>query len=75
MTKHEINACRMFLSDFPENWTFDRVLHAIEDDGDDRTDGRWIAVWRPLQHMSRDDLAEAIYDAAKFLSTQYGEAA
>lgn len=74
MTKHEINACRMFLSDFPKQWDFDRILDAIMDDGETKTDSRLVSVWQPVQHMPRDDLAEVIHDTANFLSAQYGDA-
>lgn len=70
MTKHELNACRLFLSDFPSDWTFGRILNAIEDR--DTPDHRWIAVWSPMQYMARHDLADALSDAAEFLSREYG---
>jgi hypothetical protein len=71
MTKHELNACRLFLSDFPQDWSFDRILTAVENP--DHKDNYWLSIWRPLEDSPRTNVVDLLVDTANFLKTQYGD--
>lgn len=54
MKKSEFFALSQFLTDWPDGWSFDRVVSAVFDGSDE------ITRWQMVEHWSDADLADAI---------------
>ena len=71
LTKAERVALSLFLTEYPDNWTFQEILHALDPDNLS-DDWEQITVWGPLA----DDyglLIETLEDTRDTLTRIYGE--
>jgi len=71
LTKAERVALSLFLTEYPDNWTFQEILHALDPNTISR-DYEQITVWGPLA----DDyglLIETLEDTRDTLTRIYGE--
>lgn len=60
MNTYEAFALGHFLSEFPDEWDYDRVLETLEANDDDCRDN--IVVWEPYEDWGVGVLCEAIDD-------------
>ena len=70
-TKAESIALSLFLTDYPENWTFQEILKALDPDNLS-DDWEQITVWQPLEN-DHAAAAMAIQDTRDTLTYIYGE--
>ena len=60
MSAYELFVLNQFLSEFPAEWDYDRVLETLEENDDDCRDN--IVVWYPYEDFDRAQLCEIIDD-------------
>ena len=71
LTKAERVALSLFLTEYPDNWTFQEILHALDPDNLS-DDWEQINIWQPLEN-DHAAAAMAIQDTRDTLTRIYGE--
>ena len=71
LTKAERVALSLFLTEYPDNWTFQEILKALDPDNLS-DDWEQITIWQPLEN-DYAAAAMAIQDTRDTLTRIYGE--
>ena len=71
LTKAERVALSLFLTEYPDNWTFQEILHALDPDNLS-ADYEQVTIWQPLEN-DHAAASMAIQDTRDTLTRIYGE--
>lgn len=70
-TKAERVALSLFLTEYPDNWTFGEILHALDPDNLS-DDWEQITIWQPLEN-DHGLIIDTLQDTRDTLTRIYGE--
>jgi hypothetical protein len=71
LTKAERVALSLFLTEYPDNWTFGEILKALDPDNLSN-DWEQITVWQPLEN-DHGLIIDTLQDTRDTLTRIYGE--
>jgi hypothetical protein len=71
LTKAERVALSLFLTEYPDNWTFGEILKALDPDNLS-DDWEQVTIWQPLENDHAASM-QAIQDTRDTLTRIYGE--